>query len=144
MKTKIKLLILSLIFLSIYFQTGCGVVIPLTHNKDKLSYLEIKMKKESVIDIVGTPDEIRGSIKNVDDDVVTVWQYDLYSKSSAWANLGLGIFPFFTISWWTPTLGNYNRPDSYWLYFVNNYLTQWGRAGDWRPDLIMNIRMEEE
>jgi len=142
MKTKI-ILFLSIITL-LFSQIGCGIAIPLSHNKEKLSYLDIKMEKEKVIDLIGTPDEVRGSLKNVDDDIVTVWQYDLYSKSSAWANLGLGIFPFFTITWWTPTLGNYNRPDSYWLYFVNSYLAQWGRAGDWQPDVIMNIRIKNE
>jgi hypothetical protein len=92
---------------------------------------------------IGRPNEVRGSVKNADGDIVTVWQYDLYDKSSGLANLGLGLFPFFTITWWTPTLGGYNRPDSYWLYFVGDMLAQWGKAGDWNPDVIMEIRLKQ-
>lgn len=134
----------NIFFISLLFLFGCGIATPLSYNKDKLVYLDIRMEKQKVIDLIGTPDEVRGSVKNVDGDIVTVWQYDLYNKSSAWYNLGLGVFPFFTITWWVPTLGNYNRPDSYWIYFVNENLAQWGRAGDWQPDVIMNIRLEND
>jgi hypothetical protein len=125
-------------------QCGCGVAVPLSYNKEKLSQLQILMTQQQVRTFIGDPDEVRGSLKNIDGDIVTVWQYDLYRKSSAWTNLGLGIFPFFTLTWWTPTLGNYNRPDSYWLYFVRDKLAQWGRAGDWQPDVIMQIRIKSE
>lgn len=133
-----------ILLLGLCSQLGCGIAVPLTHNKEKLSQLELLMTQQQIRTLISDPDEVRGSLKNVDGDIVTVWQYDLYKKSSGWVNLGLGIFPFFTLTWWTPTLGNYNRPDSYWLYFVGDKLAQWGRAGDWQPDVIMQIRIKTE
>ena len=124
-----------------FLQLSCGITVPLNHNKEKLSQLQLLMTQEQVRTSIGEPDEVRGSLKNVDGDIVTVWQYDLYRKNSAWENLALGIAPFFTITWWTPTLGRYNRPNSYWFYFVGDKLAQWGRAGDWQPDVIMQIRL---
>lgn len=137
------LIIISLLILGLGYQ-GCGIIIPLTNNKDKLNQLELDMKKGEVIKVIGDPDEIRGSVKNVDGDIVTVWQYELYNKSSALTNFGLGIFPFFTLTWWVPTLGAYNTPDTYWLYMINESLVQWGRAGDWRPDQIMDITIRNK
>jgi len=94
--------------------------------------------------LIGDPDEVRGSVINVDGDIVTVWQFDLYKKSSAWSNFALGTLIFFTVTWWTPTLERYNQPDPYWLYFVGEKLARWGRAGDWEPDVIMQVRIKHE
>lgn len=131
-----------LLLLSFCLQMGCGVVVPLTHNKDKLSELELLMTQQKVRSRVGDPDEVRGSIKNVDGDIVTVWQYDLYNKSSGWTNFALGFF-LVTLPWWIAEWP-YNRPGSYWLYFVGDKLARWGKAGDWQPDVIMQIRIKND
>ena len=134
-----KKLILSIPLL-FFLLNGCGILIPLTYNKDKLTKLDLLMSKNDVRIRIGEPDEIRGSITNVDGDIVTVWQYDLYPKSVALINFAFGI-PLFTLTWLLPPL---KAPDTYWMYFVGDKLAQWGRAGDWRPDVIMQIRLKQE
>ncbi len=66
-----------LIILVVFTQCSCGIFIPLSNNKDKLNILELRMEKKQVNDLIGSPDEVRGSVQNVDGDIVTVWQYEL-------------------------------------------------------------------
>jgi hypothetical protein len=138
-----SIFLVALIF-SAVSSFGCGVTIPLSQNKEKLSSLQLNQTQQQIRQAIGEPDEVRGSVRNVDGDIVTVWEYDLYNSSSAWKNLAFGFFPFLTITWWSPSIGAYNRPDAYWVYFVNDSVVQWGRAGDWRPDVIMQIRLKHE
>jgi len=129
------LIVISLIFLL----PGCGIVVPLTQNKGKLTQLEIGQSKETVEQNIGSPDEIRGSMKNTEGKTVTVWQYNLCGSAfDSIGNFFLGIF-IFTASWWIVPHTEYN---SYWIYFVDGQLAQWGRAGDWREDVIMKVKLE--
>ena len=96
--------------------------------------------KEEIRIAIGDPNELRGSVINVDGDRVDVWQYNLYEKNSGWLNLAFGLF-FIGIPWFYPNWVWVER-DSYWLYFVNDSLVQWGRAGDWQPDVLMDIRLK--
>jgi len=100
---------------------GCGVFIPLAKNTNKLSKLSLNMTTEEVKEAIGEPDEVRGALNQT-----VTWQYNLYNKSDAIETFGAGFF-LLTISWWIPP-----PSQSYWLYFQNGRLTQWGRAGDWK------------
>ena len=126
----------AFLFLFVMSIIGCGIYQPLRKSSTKLSYLKIGMTKNEVQQNIGNPDEVRGSVTNVDGDIVTVWEYAFYSKGSSAANLGIGIFSG-TLSWWVPIVGK----NFYWLYFVEEDLAQWGRAGDWQPDIIKEIRI---
>ena len=92
-KDQIKDPLAAILFCLTLLQCGCGVAVPFSYNKEKLSQLQILMTQQQVRRFIGDPDEVRGSLKNVDGDILTVWQYDLYKKSSAWTNLGLGNLP---------------------------------------------------
>lgn len=138
MNTKTAIIILIVCF----FHMSCGVTIPLIKNKDKLSQLDLLMTQDEVRESIGDPDEVRGSVINVDGDVVSVWQYDLYNKSSGWKNLAAGFF-LLTMTWWIPNT-KIVYPHSYWIYFVDKRLAQWGRAGNWQPGVIKKIRIEND
>lgn len=126
----------KLIILLLLFFYGCGIFIPASKSVEKLSKIQIKMTQKDVKTKIGEPDEVRGSVINEEGNTVTVWQYELYNKDAGLKNFVLG-FLVLTISWWVPGGSN-----DYWLYFVENQLAQWGRAGDWREDLIMKIKLE--
>ena len=72
-------------------------------------------------------------------DIFTVWEYELYKKSNSMNNFSLGFF-LLTYSWWIPD--EFSRLDAYWLFFVNGVLARWGRAGDWQPDVISQIKLD--
>lgn len=76
----------------------------------KLVNLELGMGKLRVRhEVLGEPSAVRGSIINKHGQRIEVWEYDLYKEGS-------------------------NYCSSYWLYFCDGWLVQWGRAGDWRTE----------
>jgi hypothetical protein len=81
------------------------------------------MSKSEVRQQIGEPSAVRGSIRNKHDEVVDVWEYHFYQYAGAIE----GVSPYY---------------DAYWLYFVNDELAQWGRAGDWsqEADRIYEVR----
>ena len=133
-----RVLLVLLSFILIMTTSGCGVIFPLVKNQDKLSQIKLKMTTMEVEAAMGKPNEVRGSVINIDGSVVTVWQYGLYDKSDSWSAFGLG-FLLATFTWWIPMSGMQHQ---YWLYFVDDTLIQWGRAGDWDPERIARIRMD--
>ena len=80
--------------------------------------LSIGTEKQKVIDLIGKPDVIRGSMINKLGQSVEVWEYIIDSH----------FFCAFC--------------DTYWLYFHDNKLVQWNRAGDFQKesDNIQEIR----
>ena len=97
----------------------------------------IGMTMDEVKEAIGEPDEIRGSIKNDNAETITVWQYNLYEKNAPGINLAVGFFTI-GITWLVPLSGG----DAYWIFFVENHLAQFSRAGDWQPDEIKKIELE--
>ena len=79
----------------------------------KMINLHLDMTKDEVIKVNGDPTVVRGSIKNKYDQIIEVWEYAEY-KTSTDAFHG----------WET----------SYWFYFYDGKLVQWGEAGDWRKE----------
>lgn len=88
-------------------------------NVKKLEEIELGMGKMRVKELMGFGNHpvVRGSIVNKYKQVIEVWEYNLYDENSHWT--------------WT-----------YWLYFCDNKLVQWGRAGDWEreADRIYEMR----
>jgi hypothetical protein len=82
------------------------------------------MSKEQVIDQIGEPNAVRGAIRNRFGQVVEVWEYQLYQYAGAIR----GLSPYYK---------------TYWLYFVDGVLGQWGEAGDWarEADRIYDVRI---
>lgn len=89
----------------------------------KLARLNIGMEKPGVIQTMGEPDAVRGSITNRHGQVIEVWEYELQKKDSR--------------NPWTGA-----SPATYWLFFADGRLARWGEAGDWRreSDRIYEVR----
>lgn len=81
--------------------------------------LSLGMKKQEVIQQIGAPDIARGSITNKFGQVIELWEYKVNDILS-------------------PVI----FAESYWLYFHNNKLARWSKAGDWEKesDHIQEIR----
>ena len=111
-----KQAIALIVFISFMIQ-GCATT------SRVLTRISLGMPKPEVVQKMGKPTSVRGSIRNKYDQVIEVWEYRLYQYSGAIE----GLSPYY---------------DLYWLYFVNDTLVQWGKAGDWRKeaDRIHEIR----
>jgi hypothetical protein len=72
--------------------------------------ISIGMPKFEVINEISAPDIVRGSIINKFDQIIEVWEYSVLRN------------PY----------SNFPYVESYLLYFFDNKLVQWGRAGDWK------------
>lgn len=82
-----------------------------------LTRLRLDMPKSEVHSVLGEPTAARGSIRNKFGQVVEVWEY---------------------------ILDRGGAPDgTYWLYFHDDKLIQWGEAGDWKreADRIYELRI---
>ncbi len=98
------------LILVLFFTLVFASCLPTTQ---KLSYLQLDMTKSETTDAIGPPVSVRGSIKNKYNQIVDVWEYELYKKG---------------------------RRRDYWLFFVGDRLVQWGEAGDWNNKNIYEIR----
>ncbi len=79
-------------------------------SESKLDAISIRMKKEEVLEKMGGHGIARGSILNKYGQVIEIREY----KTRDWL----------TSSW-------RDFENTYWLYFCEGILVQWGRAGDW-------------
>jgi len=114
-----------LFLITFLFTSGCTFLHQDFDKYDK-NYKSIELKKISlggskndVIDSLGDPANVIGS-KQYTNGTVEVWSYEKWH-----ANLGLD-----------------NLEQVYWLYFLDEFLVQWGRPGDWRreADRIYELR----
>jgi len=111
--------LIILIFLIFPFIIGCGTT------SSVLNDISLKMLKKEVKETIGDPTVVRGAIVNKYNQNVEVWEYRLYRYSGAVEGLS-------------------NEYDLYWLYFVDGFLYQWGKAGDWakEADKIYEFRFK--
>jgi len=74
----------------------------------RMTRLKLDMTKAEVRQAMGEPSSARGALRNKFGQVIEVWDYIL-DRGTA--------------------------PDAtYWLYFYDDKLVQWGEAGDWRKE----------
>lgn len=110
--------------------TGCVAT------TSKLTRLNIGMEKSEVVQSMGNPDTIKGSVMGHE-----VWQYNLGTPRPGWniagcifagvITMGLGFLIFLT---------PYNEKD-YWLYFDQGTLSKWDQAIDRQYQTIdLNLR----
>lgn len=78
-------------------------------SEEDFDFIKIGMKKEDVLQEMSSPGVMRGSIINKFGQVIDVREYE--------------------VSVFRPFIGT--QIDFYWLYFCNDKLVQWGKAGDW-------------
>jgi hypothetical protein len=117
---------LSLVACSLLLLTGCQKRI----RPRDLNKIQLGMTKQEVIHEIGEPTIYRGSMVNDFDQIVDVFEYtvDLGSTSQEWwryfvlANSPLHDFAGFAFV---------DHLETYWLFFYNNILKKWCKAGDW-------------
>jgi len=92
------------------------------------------MSKEEVVKNLGESTVVRGSIRNKLNQVVEIWEYELVvpQNTSAGQELEKLVLTAITLG----ALGGVykDKIKSYWLYFYDNKLAQWGEAGDWSKE----------
>ncbi|MQY78046.1 MAG: hypothetical protein GH151_02455 [Bacteroidetes bacterium] len=95
-----------------------------------LSRISLDMTKSEVFQKIGEPNSVRGSVKNKHGVVIEVWEYRLCSHATLGPRYPSGVHAI------------HYHYDLYWLYFADNKLVRWGKAGDWRKaaDKINEIR----
>lgn len=81
--------------------------------------LSLGTKKQEVVAFIGEPDVVRGAMINKSGQSIEVWEYRVDDGTFA-----------------------YDFCPIYWLYFHDNKLVQWNKAGDWKKesDHIQEIR----
>jgi hypothetical protein len=107
---KITLLVFTLPFLV----SGCAKSI----RPSKLETISIGMEKSEVINRLGKPSILRGSLINTFGQEIEVLEYKI-NRNTFWSALA------------TPPDLNI---EEYWLYFYNNKLVQWCKAGHWTKE----------
>jgi hypothetical protein len=128
--TKNRIFILC-IFLATLIGTGCMKNIKV----EKLRTISLGMSKEEVVKNLGESTVVRGSIRNKLNQVVEIWEYELVVPQHTSAGQELQ-----KLVWTAITLGAVageaykDKIKSYWLYFYDNKLAQWGEAGDWSKE----------
>jgi hypothetical protein len=124
--------LITLLSLLFFVLMGCNSTPPAPSSN--LRQVDIGMSEASVLEVMGEPRSVRGSIRNKFDQVIEVWEYQLAlpiedskaeiaGKSAATVlSLGMGAAIF--------------APEerTYWLYFSDGFLARWGEAGDWEKE----------
>ena len=102
-----------------------------------LKKVSLDMTKEQVIDKIGSPKAVREAIKDKSGQTIEIWEYDLSTRQAGefYQDIVLtigtaGIAAPMAIS------RSKDQVQSYWFYFYNSKLVQWGQAGaqpgDWK------------
>lgn len=128
--------IIALCFTSIL----CGCVKNI--NSSKLESISVDMDKAQIVNKIGNPSVVRGSIKNNYGQIIEVWEYRV-NKGKSGEQLGLELaVTAVTFGICAPILLSEGEVDAYWLYFCDGNLVKWGQAGDWsrEADVIQEIR----
>jgi hypothetical protein len=121
-------LLITIPCLFLFFLSGCQKTIHPSH----LSRLKIGMSKKEVVEQIGEPSVQRGSMINNFAQEIDVYEYlvDYGATAQQYAactalcicTFGLLLPLYFCLP---------GRIDPYWLFFFNNRLEKWCKAGDW-------------
>ena len=89
------------------------------------------MKKEDVMKKMGKKGAARGSMINKYGQVIEVREYQV-DRGKSDSQLGRELtFTVLTLGLGAPVLLAEGEIETYWLYFHDGQLVQWGKAGDW-------------
>lgn len=93
--------------------------------------IELNMDKQTVIKSMSAKGVARGSIINKFGQVIEVREYEV-EKDKSGKRIGAEIaFTVLTFGFGAPVLLSEGEVATYWLYFCDGKLVQWGKAGDW-------------
>jgi hypothetical protein len=91
----------------------------------------LHMNKEDVVKTMSSKGVARGSIINKYGQVIEVREYILDKGKNSDEIAALTCLSIYTLGLATPLFFTHGDLDTYWLYFCNGKLVQWGKAGDW-------------
>jgi len=101
-----------------------------------LKKVSLDMTKEQVINKIGSPKVVREAVKNKAGQTIEIWEYELSTRQAGEFYQDV-IFTVGTAGIAAPMAISRSKEQiqSYWLYFYNGKLIQWGQAGapagDW-------------
>lgn len=97
----------------------------------RLETISLGMTRKEVIERMGPPRVVRGSIQNKFGQVVEVLEYRFTMPVDDGRGMKVSkrVFTVVTVGLGALVLDGESR--EYWLYFHDNKLVQWGQAGDW-------------
>ena len=106
----------------------------------KLSTISLGMSKDEVVNAMGSPSSVRGSMMNKYNQTIEVWEYRLKNPPTATGTTGRVAAAVVTLGV-TLAIDDDDRIN-YWLFFSDGKLSRWGQAGDWakETDKIYEIR----
>ncbi len=145
---KNKYFVYILLFISLLGLSGCGI-----RQKSWLSNLSSGMNKKQVKSKMGQPDFVHTPTTNIKGETIDIWEYELattdenqWSKQFAASfsltlmSLTLGFIPGFPRELYALTIPISYAPlifmdspydyNTYFLKFVNDFLSKWGSASD--------------
>ena len=98
------------------------------------------MSKDEVVNAMGSPSAVRGSMMNKYNQAIEVWEYRLKNPPTATGTTGKAAAAIVT-SGISLFIDDEDRTN-YWLYFSDGKLSRWGQSGDWakESDKIYEIR----
>lgn len=110
--------------------------------------ISLNMKKQEVMKLMDSPGLARGSIINKYGQSIEVREYKVEKAKtgSQWGSEAA--MTVCTMGLMAPILFSNGEIDTYWLYFCDGQLVQWGKAGDWaeakRQVYDINFKMTKE
>lgn len=95
-----------------------------------LKRLSLNMKQEQVVKRIGPPKSVRSAVTDSAGQAIEIWEYDLSTRQRG-EFLRDVVYSVGTVGIAAPRLIEKNTEEvqSYWLYFCNGTLVQWGLAG---------------
>lgn len=97
----------------------------------RLETISIGMTRQEVVERLGQPRVVRGSIQNKHGQVVEIYEYRFTMPVDDGRGMKVSkrVFTVATVGLGALVLDGESR--EYWLYFHDSRLVQWGEAGDW-------------
>ncbi len=118
---------LLLLLLGLIFFTSCSRY---ASEKD-FDMISLQMDKQQVIKRMSSQGVARGSIVNKFGQIIEVREYEV-EKNKSGKRIGAEVaFTALTFGFGAPILLSDGDVDTYWLYFCDGKLVQWGKGGDW-------------
>jgi hypothetical protein len=93
--------------------------------------ISLHMGKEEVIRKMRSKGVARGSIMNKYGQIIEVREYRVDKGKDSVELAGLTCATICTFGLAAPLFFTAGEIDTYWLYFCDGMLVQWGKAGDW-------------
>ncbi len=127
MEVFVRLVFLPVIASCVLLLYGCARYAPVK-NLDNIALL---MSKEEVIKKLKGQGTARGSILNKFGQTIEVREYKMANRKTGEQVGGEVAVTLLTFGLAAPVFFSQGEVDTYWLYFCDGKLVQWGKAGDW-------------